>query len=107
MSFSDKLSFSCKCTCGRIPGLLDYNSSRATEQRCHSTCCLYHQAEIGKKECSSVLMLCLLYRRQNARKQEKEMYEMARTTRQEDAGAGRSGNRADKPVSRVAVAMVC
>lgn len=37
--------------------------------------------------------------RQNARKQEKEMYEMARTTRQEDVGAGRSGNRADKPLS--------
>ncbi len=39
-----------------------------------------------------------LCRRQNARKEEKEMYEMAKKTRQEDAGAGRSSNRADKPV---------
>ncbi|KAL0035899.1 hypothetical protein WJX77_007037 [Trebouxia sp. C0004] len=37
--------------------------------------------------------------RQNARKEEKEMYEMAKKTRQEDAGAGRSSNRADKPMS--------
>ena len=43
----------------------------------------------------SNLHLC---RRQNARKEEKEMYEMAKKTRQEDAGAGRSSNRADKPV---------
>ena len=40
-------------------------------------------------------------RRQHARKQEKEMYDMANKTRQEDAGAGRSANRAEKPVSLV------
>lgn len=45
-------------------------------------------------------------RRQNARKEEKEMYDMAKKTRQEDTNAGRSGNRADKPVSdTVCVAM--
>ncbi len=44
-------------------------------------------------------------RRQNARKEEKEMYEMANKTRQEDAGAGRSSNRADKPVSILMLSM--
>ena len=33
------------------------------------------------------------------------MYDMAQKTRQEDAGAGRSSNRADKPVS-IAVAII-
>ena len=42
---------------------------------------------------------CYVRRRNNARKEEKEMYEMANQSRVEDKAAGRAGNRADKPVS--------
>lgn len=41
----------------------------------------------------------VVYRRDNARKEEKQMYEMANQSRLEDKAAGRAGNRADKPVS--------
>lgn len=37
--------------------------------------------------------------RQLARKQEKEMYDLAQKSRTEDAAAGRTGNRSDKPLS--------
>ena len=74
-------------------------------------CRLYHRALLvhqvvgtiaAQSKLKSNMHLC---RRQNARKEEKEMYEMAKKTRQEDAGAGRSSNRADKPVRNSMLSM--